>query len=491
MKMQQGKLNRIIHLLFLIAGLLVFTFICYKAATASFTHDESYTYLHYPHRPFMKILSFADSYSNNHILNTLLMKYSEKLFGDSEFALRLPNLLAFLVYMVFGWLIFRKFNRILAFAVFILLVANVPLVDLFGMARGYGLSIAFMIMSLYFFLRYFENRKTVNLIFFHGAALFACLASFTLLTFYLALIAIFFVMIIVEWLKSGREKKTFTSGILPFTVMILPVVAILYEPVRRVIKFNKLDFGGSSGFFSDTMKHLVLNSINHLGVSPGFIFALQVIFIVVVLFGFFLVVRLVIRRNQNQYKEFPGLMVSGLLLILLAIIFILQHHILGTSYPVARFSVFLYPLFVIHIGFLTDYFIRTGYTYVALPMVTGLAFVLLNGFVVKSDLSAFGEWDYDRNTKSMMEILSEENRKEPGKETISLGVNWLFEPTVNFYRVTKNLDWLLPADRKGPDKDDDYLYIFKPLPDSLKSSNYQIIQDFKSSNTILLKNRRN
>src|ERR1051326_42770 len=129
------------------AGVILFFYIAIKASISSFTHDESFTYLHYPHDTFMNIISYKNFYTNNHILNSLLMKYSELLFGSSEFALRLPNLLLFIVYMIYSYLLFRKTNQFLSVAIFILLCANSSLIDLFGLARGYGLSFGFMLMS--------------------------------------------------------------------------------------------------------------------------------------------------------------------------------------------------------------------------------------------------------------------------------------------------------------------------------------------------------
>ena len=96
MKLNQNRASLILNLCL---GALLFSYVFTKANMASFTHDESFTYLNYPHQSFIDIISFNDWYTNNHILNSLFIKYSEQLFGNSELALRLPNLLLLLVYM--------------------------------------------------------------------------------------------------------------------------------------------------------------------------------------------------------------------------------------------------------------------------------------------------------------------------------------------------------------------------------------------------------
>ena len=486
--MNATALKRLPNLLLLIFGISVFIFLVYKSSTASFTHDESFTYLHYPHDTFMKIISFSDSYSNNHILNSLLMKYSEVLFGNSELALRLPNVLLFAVYLIYGFLIFSRQNRWLAFALFTLLITCVPLVDLFGMARGYGLSMGFMLMSVYHFLAFLRNNGRSHMVLFHVAALLAILASFTLLTVYTAMIGIYILFRITEVQLFTSQKKLSAGKPWLFFIPVLISAVILYEPVRRVIKFNKLDFGGSTGFYSDTMTHLVVTSFDGILPSPAILLLMKILLTMMVGISLFIAIRTAVDGKPEAFRRLTGLTVTGFLLLLLAVIFVAQHYILGTSYPVARFSVFLYPLVILQFGFLSDYLMRCGYRTFVIPIVAGLAFLSALNFANRIDMHAFGEWGYDQNTKKMLRVLAEE--KSPESKTISLGVEWLFEPTVNFYRETNHFGWLQPVDRHGLHPDDDYFYISKPVPDSLQPGTWKIIREFESSNSVLLKNIR-
>lgn len=486
--MKATDLKRLPNLLILIFGVSVLVFLVYKSSTASFTHDESFTYLHYPHDAFMKIISFSDSYSNNHILNSLLMKYSEILFGNSELALRLPNLMLFGIYLLYGFLIFRRLNRWLAVALFLLLITSVPLVDLFGMARGYGLSIGFMLMSLYHFLAFLQNNGRSHMFLFHTAALLATLASFTLLTVYAAMIGIFILFRISEVQLYTSQKKLSSGKPWLFFFPVLISAIVLYEPVRRVIKFNKLDFGGSSGFYSDTMTHLVVTSLDGILPSQPVLLLIQILLTAMVGYPLFIVIRNLANRKALEFRSMQELTVTSLLLLFLAVIFIAQHQILGTSYPVARFSVFLYPLVILQLGFLSDYLMRCGYRIYVIPIVAGLAFLSALNFGNRIDMQAFGEWGYDQNTKKMLEVL--DGQRAPKGQTISLGVEWLFEPTVNFYRETQQLEWLPHVDREGLHTDDDYFYISKPIPDSLQPETWEIVRNFESSNSVLLKNIR-
>jgi hypothetical protein len=77
-----------------LAGALLLIYVAVRAALMSFTHDESLTYT---------ILKGDETWvftGNHHVLNSILAKGSALLFGYSELALRLPNVLAFAAYFI-------------------------------------------------------------------------------------------------------------------------------------------------------------------------------------------------------------------------------------------------------------------------------------------------------------------------------------------------------------------------------------------------------
>jgi hypothetical protein len=95
------------------------------------------------------------------------------------------------------------------------------------------------------------------------------------------------------------------------------------------------------------------------------------------------------------------------------------------------------------------------------------------------------EWQYDADTTKMVEILENDISKNNTETPIKLGINWVFEPSINFYRITNNHNWLQPATRDGFNGDYDYYYIFKDNLPEIK--NIEIIEEFKTSKTLLLK----
>ena len=82
---------------FFILASLLFLLLAFRNVMVPFNHDEAVTFFYYIQSgEFLPYHAHIDA--NNHVLNSGLGYYCFKLFGSSTFALRLPNLLSFLVF---------------------------------------------------------------------------------------------------------------------------------------------------------------------------------------------------------------------------------------------------------------------------------------------------------------------------------------------------------------------------------------------------------
>ncbi len=486
MKINDRKLQTGIMVLL---GVVTFLFVLKKAWLTSFTHDESFSYLNYCGDSFMEIISFSNWYTNNHILNSLLMKYSGLLFGPSEIALRLPNILLLGVYMLYAALLFKDRNPVIAIAVFTLLISNDILISLFGLARGYGLSFGFMIMSLYHFTAFLKKKKNKDLILFHLAALLGSLSNFTILTFYLSIIIVYniYSFLYVRFI-AGERYKLFAVNkvhILPFIV----VGIVLYEPVRRAIFRSKMDFGGTGTFYQDTVRQVIYNLSNNYWLPRFLIPVIMVVITLLVVFGLYIIIKRTVKKDHIFFDKHTGLIVNCLLLIIISIVIVSQHLILGNDYPIGRFSAFLIPPLFIFLGYLMDYlmtFLR--YKKIIALSVSGLALLSLISFWSQADLHYYEQWKYDRNTRKMIQTLAaEQEGNHQNDDKVKLCANWLFEPTSNFYRVTNDYVWLQPVDRTTTYMSADYCYILEDELDQLEACSYKIIERYPSTNSVLIK----
>jgi len=88
--------------------------------------------------------------ANNHYLNSLLLAISAQIFGISEWAIRLPNLLAFLLFARYVFLWGAEMKGTIARLLFpITIYASLFIIEFFALARGYGLSMAFLLAGAY------------------------------------------------------------------------------------------------------------------------------------------------------------------------------------------------------------------------------------------------------------------------------------------------------------------------------------------------------
>ena len=191
---------------------LVFGVVVIRAYNLSPTQDEVFSFFNYAAGNWSNIASINNA--NNHLLNTLLGKLCMRLFGNYMFAFRLPNILSFILY---AWTAYKisqiktSINQTILYSIFLLCF---PIIDYFSVARGYGLSFAFLIGSLYYC---WISLRTDNYNYFIVGLFFSTLAIFSTLN----LIYIHFILIAIYYLNLSlfqKQKSGLWFKALPFVI---------------------------------------------------------------------------------------------------------------------------------------------------------------------------------------------------------------------------------------------------------------------------------
>lgn len=377
---------------------------------------------------------------------------------------------------------------------FILLCTNDLLVGLFGMARGYGLSFGFMLMSFFHFTKYLTQGGTGQLALFHLAALLASLSNFTLLTVYLALLFIFNLVLFTEHkLLRSQQFNVWQHNKWNLAFFLLSAI-VLYEPVRRLIAHASLDFGGKNGFYADTLSELAYYTLNNSGlvlykVPALFILLLKMLFTLFPALGLGIIFYQTKNKSTAFFAKHKALIVSTLLLWTIAAIIILQHMLLGADYPIGRFTIFLFPLFLLQAACLARYACSMPYRNYILASACVLALLSAGKFVYNFNQQINAEWVYDADTKNMMAALQTDYRQNgQSQKPIAISAGWLFEPTINYYRVQNSLTWLKPAQRKAIDTASHYFYLQQHELPLVQNTSCSLIKAFPVSGTVLLRN---
>jgi len=186
------------------AGLCVFflVFATLRADRVPLTYDEAASYIRYIDTSVpsdfdtgpLSIFNFE--VATNHFLNTVLTRALYLIAGSREIVLRMPNLIGYAVFIGFSLLILQRWTRpVVATAGFLLLNLNPYVLDFFALSRGYGMSLGFLMGSLYYVLKCVEQalegesacRDTPWVFLFAGGAV---MANFALLNVYVSILGV-------------------------------------------------------------------------------------------------------------------------------------------------------------------------------------------------------------------------------------------------------------------------------------------------------------
>jgi hypothetical protein len=96
-------------------------------------------------------------------------------------------------------------------------------------------------------------------------------------------------------------------------------------------------------------------------------------------------------------------------------------------------------------------------------------------------------WNFDADTKTMLNDLDSLVKKE-GISKVKLGAMTLYEPAINFYRLTKKYEWLEKVTENGyRDRVYDFYYLGDSSSNYIASRNLLVLYHYPSSNSVLVK----
>ena len=435
-----------------IAAAMASLYVGLRASSVPFSYDEAYTYLHFVGAPLGTIL-FGGSHpsANNHTLNSLLMTLSASVFGSSELALRLPNLVAFVAYAGAAWRLARRFSRVVpAVAALVLLLLNPFLLEIFSLARGYGLALAAVLWSLVALAASRERgipdrillRRQTQALVLGGLSVFANLAF---LNVFLPLAA---VVVAARWRRGSRGNGDSPFGALGGPAAVVAVVALYAGPaIWRLRGAHELYYGGMQGFWSDTVGSLVRCSLYLRPYGPA-LFPFLVAGVAAVLAVAFWIAYGMLRDSEGSNRTTDLLVDLLAVLVLGALACVLEHVLFRTPFPINRTAVWMLPLFLLLAAAEIDVGASSGGRLLraAAGLLAGGAVVACAAHLALSANTRFAILQYhDADTKQMLTDLASLRRPDGAPGRVSLRASWELIPSIEYYRLTRPLSWLDPA----------------------------------------------
>lgn len=416
-----GKIKKVssINVVMYVYCVLIFGYVAYRALSVPFTFDEVATFQ----------IANSDEWTNfglnanNHFLNLVLIKAGLIFFDPSELIYRLPNLLGFILFLVYAVKMGRLLKPSAPYLPLILLTSMPFVLDFFGLARGYGLSLSFILPSIFYLLKFSEANKIqfglASLIF----GILAVLSNLTSFNYFLPSLIILLGLSLFSREKVVAKLLTLGSITGVFFYYIIPVA---FQLKNR----GELYFGGTKSFYHDTI----------LSLSRTFAyFKLNISFAKVVFTILFLVA--ITLSLINIYRAIRKKCLD--IKIILPILFFLsilspvaQHIIFETSFPTERTALLYYPILILVL--LNG--INSFPIWIQNGLLKLLAFSFLTHLILSANITHSYSWRYDSGSKEVISILKEENDRQGNAKPITLGTDYLYTPTLWFYKVFSSFD---------------------------------------------------
>ena len=392
-------------------SLLLFAYTTSRAYLLSFTWDESYSYLEFTRKGIFTLSSYNYMASNNHLLNTWLTELSLRLFSLSEFTLRLPNLLAHILFLVYsGKLVSKIPSKTLIICSFLILNLNPFVIDFFSLSRGYGLSMGLMIGSLYFSYKFIELKSSYLFAFisilFAGIGL---LANLTLLNYFLIISTLLVIIYVFSNLKKSalNQLKQISLKIL---IILSPLLILLFifSIIMDLKKAGGFFFDGKTGFWNDTIISLINESLYENVVFTKAMLFFEIL-IILLISATLLICCIIIKKDKSNWKNSFMIFIS-MVLILNIIANYIQHKAFGILFPKERTALFYIPLFTLLMVFLVNYFSQNS-SKIIKGLIIGLTLLFCSNFLFSMNFSYFIQWKNEADVKNMINYLKS-NKKE-------------------------------------------------------------------------------
>ncbi len=474
-------------------GLLLYLFLLAvtRAVNQSITADEAFNYERFLTQSLSYVFT-APFDANNHVLYSALAKISIKIFRLSEFSLRIPSLAAAAIFFttVFKLASFCFRRRPLHLLAVVILAGNPYLLDFFTLARGYGLASAFFLLALFHVISAptdvaAEPPKLFRI------GIYSALAVCSNLIFLVPVCALFLVFTIQCIERAGRDLtrlKTVEQLIqLTFGPFLVLCFAILVIPLHTA---KASDFYLGAPTWHITIDSLIQPSLLHNLKVPllrhypsvfGFIYTHSVTQFIPALT--FLVLAVAIYATVRQSVRNGPLFVLSVLFTVDWLVLWAAHVALGMKLPIMRtglYFVFLLPLalLILLTGPPKSPERRIGLA--ICPILVVLALI----YVPQWSARATADWRFDASTRRFAEAI-ETIRAYTGTDNVTIGGSWLFEPSLNFYRIKNHYEHWQPIVRQSADDPADFYVLSKDDRQLADTLHLRIVFDDPISQSIL------
>ncbi len=415
-----------------------------------------------PYESYAELWQSARGHANNHMLHSIIRKFLVEHFSGDIIFYRLDSLFAQILFLVTTYLICRfllkdVFWLLLGFC-FLNLIS--PLIFQFwGLSRGYALSLAFMVLSIYCLLIYLRNNKLSLLCLAYITAILSVYSNFGYLNYFCSLAAV--VLLHNFIFKKPDRRKNLIKELLITAVAAGVLAAIIKRPLINVWENGEIMYMGRNGFMEDTIKSLVRDGLFISNITAVNILSWVVAAIV---FGEGIYWLYTYFKKQFQDEPKKSAFKTGILFYLLltvpAISMIAQHKIFQINYLTDRTALFFIILFSLNLVYWL-YYIKPSFPKISWGALLFIFVAAVYNYAANLNLVSTYLWWFDAEDVHVISRIANETKNKNRK--IKVGVSWMFVPSFNYDFEQKFPGMFYPVknltDTAGKDTTFDYYYI--------------------------------
>jgi hypothetical protein len=433
----------------------------WRAAHQSITIDEAHTFNFYVAGPWSNY--YAQYIAHNHVLFSLLARFSVALFGTSELALRLPTVIAGLCLIMGAFNVLElSVPRAIRWIAITALSLHPLLLDFSVAARGYGLGLALLVWAMYFCMRARYALTGVLL----GLAISAQLS--------MAVPAMAMILATVLLTRRIRPAAMVAAlaGAVAFAICAIPL---------HLAPFNGFNYGYPtlreslfSLVFPSTTDRAGLFIITH---RAGVIAEVLVVLLIA---GF-----LAIETIRELFRKTGPALLAPLAFLISSMAVVAAHYLVGANYPVDRTGLYLVLLFglswpIVVAGLESIWFRR-------LHLLLACLFAIQ--FASQFDAGSFRVWKFDMDTRRVAEILKQQCEGKP-ENSVTVSVVWINQQALEYYRRTLPIPALRPLEFHDPPVLAGYdFYVLNTFPVVRPPDELRVLFAGSESGIILAKNK--
>jgi hypothetical protein len=438
-----------------------------RAAVQSITIDEAATY-----NAFVFNRRYLWYAANNHVLNSTLMYGLTKVFGLSQFTVRLPALIGagFYISAAYRWCRLLGTSLPVQVTLFVCLVFNPFVFDHLVAARGYGLALGFLMWAIVYTAESYmqEYPLVVACAVSSLCAGLSVDANFSFAIVDLATMAAIFLC--VRYQQPSAWIRLLAACVLPGAAIVTIVAGdALYHTHP-----GELVYGARS--LRETFGSILESSLFESPLD----FLRPMVFPLVGVTGLVWLLYLLFRRAKSKIAIF-GWAAAAIFAVTVAGHW-LALRLFGLLLPMDRTALYLFPLFMIVASVLA-----------AIPgpsklgrslhacFLAALA-VMAIYFLLCLRLTYFKEWYWDRDVQKTYAVLSCLNREH---QVTRVASTWSYHSSLNFYQIAQPTSMETIDENFDPPQTQVYVVDTLHSPEALQGKDLKIFYRGPTTDLVL------